>query len=52
MKAGCHLLTEEMQQVQFFVELIGSRHPGALYRYCQQCVECLARTAEVQTGRR
>jgi hypothetical protein len=47
-KEGCHLLTEETQQGQFFVELIGSRHPGALYRYHQDWVECLARAAEAE----
>lgn len=51
-KEGCHLLTEETQQGQFFVDLIGSRNPGALYRYHQEWVECLARAAEAEVGRR
>jgi hypothetical protein len=28
---GCHLLTEETQQSPFFLELVGRKHPGALY---------------------
>lgn len=51
-KDGCHLLTEETQQGPFFVELIGRRYPGALYRYHQEWVESLARAAEAQATRR
>jgi hypothetical protein len=45
---GCHVLTEETQQGPFFLELIGRKHPGALYRYHQEWVENLARAAEAQ----
>lgn len=43
---GCHLLTEETQQGDFFLDVIGHQHPGALYRYHQNWVERLARAAE------
>lgn len=43
---GCHLLTEETQQGDFFLDVIGHQHPGALYRYHQDWVERLARAAE------
>jgi uncharacterized protein YndB with AHSA1/START domain len=43
---GCHVLTEETQQGPFFVEMIGRRNPGLLYRYHQEWVETLARAAE------
>ena len=43
---GCHVLTEETQQGPFFLEEIGRKHPGALYRYHQEWVESLARAAE------
>lgn len=49
---GCHLLTEETQQGAFFLEEIGRKHPGALYRYHQQWVENLARAAEAEVARR
>jgi hypothetical protein len=42
---GCHVLSEETQQGDFFLELIGRKHPGALYRYHQDWVEGLARAA-------
>ena len=42
---GCHVLTEETQQGPFFLEEIGRKHPGALYRYHQEWVEALARAA-------
>ncbi|AXL87120.1 ATPase [Streptomyces sp. CB09001] len=45
---GCHVLTEETQQGPFFVEELGRKHPGALYRYHQDWVECLARAAEAE----
>jgi hypothetical protein len=32
---GCHVLSEETQQGDFFLELIARKHPGALYRYHQ-----------------
>lgn len=43
---GCHLLTEETQQGEFFLEHLGRKHPGALYRYHQEWVERLAQAAE------
>jgi uncharacterized protein YndB with AHSA1/START domain len=49
---GCHVLTEETQQGDFFLEVIGRRHPGALFRYHQQWIECLARAAEVEATRK
>ena len=45
-ETGCHVLTEETQQGAFFLEELGRKHPGALYRYHQEWVECLARAAE------
>lgn len=45
---GCHLLTEETQQGPFFLEEIGRKHPGALYRYHQEWVESVARAAEAE----
>ncbi|TDN62190.1 SRPBCC domain-containing protein [Paraburkholderia sp. BL10I2N1] len=48
---GYHVLTEETQQGDFFLEEIGRKHPGALYRYHQEWVECLARAAEAQVAR-
>ncbi|WP_460887292.1 SRPBCC family protein [Promicromonospora xylanilytica] len=40
---GCHVLTEETQQGPFFLEELGRKNPGALYRYHQDWVERLAR---------
>jgi uncharacterized protein YndB with AHSA1/START domain len=48
---GCHVLTEETQQGPFFLELIGRKHPGALYRYHQEWVESLARAAEEKAAK-
>ena len=48
---GCHVLSEETQQGEFFVELIGRKHPGALFRYHQDWVEGLARAAEAEVSR-
>jgi hypothetical protein len=45
---GCHLLSEETQQGPFFLEELGRKHPGALYRYHQEWVESLARAAEAE----
>ena len=42
------VLTEETQQGDFFVDVIGRQHPGALYRYHQEWVECLALAAQAQ----
>ena len=43
---GCHVLTEETQQGEFFLNVIGHEYPGALYRYHQDWIERLARAAE------
>jgi predicted SnoaL-like aldol condensation-catalyzing enzyme/uncharacterized protein YndB with AHSA1/START domain len=43
---GCHVLSEETQQGPFFLEELGRKNPGALYRYHQQWVESLARAAD------
>jgi uncharacterized protein YndB with AHSA1/START domain len=48
---GCHVLSEETQQGEFFLELIGRKHPGALYRYHQDWVEGLARAAEMKASK-
>jgi uncharacterized protein YndB with AHSA1/START domain len=48
--AGCHVLSEETQQGDFFLELIGREHPGALYRYHQDWVEGLKRAAEAKAA--
>lgn len=43
---GCHVLTKETQQGPFFVEMIGQKDPGLLYRYHHEWVETRARAAE------
>lgn len=43
---GCHLLTEETLNGAFYIEEIGLKHPGALYKYHQDWVEMLAQAAE------
>ena len=48
---GCHVLSEETQQGDFFLELIGRKHPGALYRYHQDWVEGLAQAAEMEASK-
>ncbi|MEV0848621.1 SRPBCC domain-containing protein [Streptomyces sp. NPDC049954] len=48
---GCHVLTEETQQGPFFLEELGRKNPGALYRYHQDWVERLAEAAEAQAAR-
>jgi uncharacterized protein YndB with AHSA1/START domain len=48
---GCHVLTEETQQGPFFLEELGRKNPGALYRYHQEWVERLARAAETEASR-
>ena len=50
-ETGCHVLTEETQQGPFFLEELGRKYPGALYRYHQEWVECLARAAEAEVAR-
>ena len=48
---GCHVLTEETQQGPFFIEELGRKNPGALYRYHQEWVESLARAAETEASK-
>jgi uncharacterized protein YndB with AHSA1/START domain len=48
---GCHVLTEETQQGSFFLDEIGRKHPGALYRYHQDWVERLAHAAESEAAK-
>jgi uncharacterized protein YndB with AHSA1/START domain len=48
MDTGCHVLSEETQQGEYFLEELGRKNPGALYRYHQEWVECLARGAEAE----
>ncbi|MFI6864829.1 SRPBCC domain-containing protein [Streptomyces sp. NPDC050421] len=50
-KSGCHVLTEETQQGSFFLEELGHKHPGAVYRYHQDWVERLARAAEAEVAK-
>jgi len=45
---GCHVLSEETQQGAFFLEELGRKNPGALYRYHQEWVERLAHAAEAE----
>jgi uncharacterized protein YndB with AHSA1/START domain len=48
---GCHVLTEETQQGAFFLEELGRKNPGALYRYHQEWVERLAVAAQAAASR-
>src|SRR5699024_8446763 len=48
---GCHVLTEETQQGEFFLDVVGRQYPGALYRYHQDWVERLARAAEDEVAK-
>lgn len=50
-KEGCHLLTEETQQGPWFLEELGRKNPGALYRYHQDWVERLAQAAAAAVGK-
>lgn len=49
-ETGCHLLTEETLQGDFYIELIGRENPGALYKYHQDWVEMLAAAAEAKAA--
>jgi uncharacterized protein YndB with AHSA1/START domain len=49
---GCHVLTEETQQGEWFLDMLGRQHPGGLYRYHQDWVERLARAAEAEVARK
>lgn len=40
------MLTEETQQGPWFLDVLGHKHPGGLYRYHQDWVERLARAAD------
>ena len=48
---GCHVLSEETQQGPFFLEELGRKNPGALYRYHQEWVESLARAGEAEASK-
>jgi hypothetical protein len=48
---GCHVLSEGTRQGEFFLELIGRKQPGALYRYHQDWVEGLKRAAQTKTSK-
>ena len=48
---GCHVLSEETQQGPFFLEELGRKNPGALYRYHQEWVENLAQAAEAEAAK-
>jgi hypothetical protein len=43
---GCHVLSEETQQGEWFLDMLGHKHPGGLYAYHQDWVERLATAAE------
>ena len=45
-REGCHVLSEESQQGAFFLEELGRKNPGALYRYHQDWVELLKLAAD------
>lgn len=49
--SGCHLLTEETLRGPFFLEEIGRKSPGALFKYHQDWVELLAEAAEARFAR-
>jgi hypothetical protein len=43
--------TSVTQQGPFFLEELGRKNPGGLYRYHQEWVESLARAAETEAAR-
>lgn len=47
---GCHVLSEETQQGEFFLEELGRKNPGALFKYHQDWVELLAHEAEARAA--
>jgi uncharacterized protein YndB with AHSA1/START domain len=47
----CHVLTEETQRGPWFLDVLGHKHPGGLYRYHQDWVERLARAAVAESGK-
>ena len=51
-ESGCHVLSEETQQGPYFLEALGRKSPGGLFRYHQDWVEKLAKAAEeIAAGR-
>jgi uncharacterized protein YndB with AHSA1/START domain len=52
MDDGCYVLTEETQQGPWFLDVLGYKNPGGLYRYHQEWVECLARAAQAAVAKR
>lgn len=49
---GCHVLTEETQQGSWFLDELGRKHPGGLYRYHQEWIERLAGAAEAEVAQK
>lgn len=47
-KDGVHVLTEETQQGEWFLDMLGHKHPGGLYAYHQDWVERLKEAAEAR----
>jgi len=45
---GVHVLSEETQQGEWFLDMLGRKHPGGLYTYHQEWVELLAKAAEAE----
>lgn len=50
-ETGCHVLSEETQQGPYFLEALGRKSPGGLYKYHQEWVEHLKRAAEEQNAK-
>ena len=49
---GVHVLTEETQQGEWFLDILGHKHPGGLYAYHQEWVERLQVAAEAMAARK
>ena len=47
---GVHVLTEETQQGEWFLDILGHKHPGGLYTYHQFWVERLKVAAEAMAA--
>ena len=47
---GVHVLTEETQQGEWFLDILGHKHPGGLYTYHQNWVERLKVAAEAMAA--
>jgi hypothetical protein len=43
---GVYVLTEETQQGEWFLDILGHKHPGRLYAYNKEWVERLKIAAE------